>query len=812
MAAALTQEALAERAAVSARAISDLERGLYRAPQQATVARLAAALGLDASEQAELQTAAQHLDGRSIGFTPSGTQPPDLPVSLTPLIGRARDETALRQLLVHEGMRLVTLTGPGGVGKTRLALQAAASVRSHFEGGAVVVSLAPLRDPALVLPTLAQVLGVPESPGLTLHDVLIRFLHDKHLLLVLDNFEQVAAAAADVGALAAACPHLHLLITSRVPLHLHGEQRVPLPPLGLPSLATLPPLERLAQEGAVALFVHRAQAFVPGFRLTPANAAAVAEICVRLDGLPLAIELAAARLPVLPPAALVARLERRLPLLTGGPRDVPARQQTLRATLTWSHDLLDDAAQALFRRLGMFVGGGTLEAVEAVCRPGGEAHDTDLLDLLGVLVDNNLVQRDEPLSLVEEAELVRYTMLETVREYATERLTASGDAAEVARRHAAFYLALAEQAALHLTGREQLVWLTRLEAERDNLRAALRHYWECAAGEQGLRLALALVWFTVLRGGRAEHLGWLTAFLAQPRGATPATLWATALGQAGLWNCVDGTLAPGHRQLEDSRALGQELGDQAVVAWATLWLGSFAYDRGDYSRSRTLLEEGLACYRALSDPWGVAEALIHLGRALVPHGEHAHARTLLAESLALARRSGDRRQQGFALEVLGEVALAEGQLGAAEAAWMESRGIYQALGKTDGGAATVETFLGHLALQQHEYAAARTHYTAALQYGEGLHAFLGLQVLRGLAVVAAAHGRAERCLRLAAASTALGDATGIHPPHPAPQAVEQAVQLARATLSDRAAAVWAAGHSLSWAQALDLALDAEPAS
>jgi tetratricopeptide (TPR) repeat protein len=457
----------------------------------------------------------------------------------------------------------------------------------------------------------------------------------------------------------------------------------------------------------------------------------------------------------------------------------------------------------LFRRLGVFVGGWTLEAAEAVC--AGEGVDEgEVLDLLDALLDKSLVRQE-----AETEGAWRYGMLETIQEYALERLAQSSERAWVARRHAAYVLALAEQAAPYLTGQAQLVWLARLEAERDNLRAALRHYQENGAVEEGLRLVAALVWFVLLRGGVGEHHTWATAFLALPGGTAWPHLRAAALGYAGLETIILGAPVAGRRQLEEARALGQTLGDQRVVAWAAYWLGSFACEGGDHAEAQPLLEESVALYRAVGDPWGSAEAAIKLGRSLASDGDHERARALLEEGLAIAPRTGDRRSLGTALEVVGELAWSVGDVWEAGVAWEESLATYQELGSV-GGIATVHTLLGHLALHDEDYGCARRHYAAALQYHSvGLLAQRAVQVLGGLSLVAAAEGKAERCLRLAAAGTALAAATGVRSPFLDAQMLDGAVQAARATLGRRAVAVWAAGRAMSRAQVVAYACDAD---
>jgi predicted ATPase len=412
--------------------------------------------------------------------------PNNLPVQPTPLIGRDAEVASLCSLLRRSDVCLVTLSGPGGVGKTRLALQVAAELLDDFDDGAYFVDLAPIGEVALVAPTIAQTLGVRETGNRRLLDSLKDYLREKQVLLVLDNFEHVVAAAPVVAEVLAAAPRLSVLVTSRVALHLRGEKEVVASPLALPDPQRLPPLAVLSQYAAVELFIERALDVQPNFAVTNENAPAVAEVCYRLDGLPLAIELAAARIKLFAPQTLLARLEKRLPLLTGGARDLPTRQQTLRNTIDWSYELLNAGEQTLFRRLAVFVGGCTLEAAQVICNVEGELA-WDVVDGLAALLDQSLVQQgDGP-----DGE-PRFTMLETIREYALEQLEAHSEADAVRRRHAEYYLALAETAQPQFQRAERYRWSERTESEHYNLRAALAWALEGGDVEIGGRLAVAL--------------------------------------------------------------------------------------------------------------------------------------------------------------------------------------------------------------------------------------------------------------------------------------------------------------------------------
>src|SRR5215203_4806389 len=448
------------------------------------------------------------------------SHPNNLPLQPTPLVGREREVEEISERLRSEQVHLLTLTGPGGTGKTRLALQAAADLLEEFEDGVFFVALATITDPELVPSTIAGPLGVKESAEQPLLETLKSFLQQKHLLLLLDNFEQVLEAAPLVGELVAADPKLKILATSRIPLRLYGEQEYMVPPLALPDPRVLPPLEVLAQYEAVRLFVERARAVKPDFEVTNESAPAVAEICARLDGLPLAIELAAARTKLLPPQALLSRLSNRLQLLKGGARNLPARQQTLRGTISWSYNLLNEEEKTLFWRLSVFSGGSTLEAIEEICDPEG---DIDVLEGVDSLVEKSLLRQEEGVG-----EEPRFVMLETVHEYAREKLEESGEAEKIKRAHAEHFLAMAEEANAELRGPEAAKGLERLEVEHDNMRAALSWAIGRQKVELGLRLAGALWRFWSVRGHYGEGRRWLEgALVAGGRGSTASR--ATAL-------------------------------------------------------------------------------------------------------------------------------------------------------------------------------------------------------------------------------------------------------------------------------------------
>jgi len=578
--------------------------------------------------------------------------PNNLPIQPTSLIGREKEVAALLNLLRREEVRLLTLTGPGGTGKTRLGLQVAAELIDIFPDGVYFVNLAPLSDPALVLPTLAQTLDIKESAELPLLELLKSSLHLKHLLLLLDNFEQVVLAALQVAELLAACPKLKIMVTSRMALHVSAEQEFAVPPLMLPDPKHLPALVVLSQYEAVALFIQRAQAVKSDFQVTNATAPAVAEICVRLDGLPLAIELAAARSKVLPPQALLARLGQRLAVLTSGARDVPERQKTLRNTIEWSYLLLDAYEQRLFRRISIFVGGCTLEAIEAVCiELDTNATSGQILDRVSSLVDKSLLQQTE-----QEGEEMRLVMLETIREYGLERLTSSGEWEETQQAHANYYLWFSEEEVEpQLWGPRQVRWLQRLEREHGNLRAALRWFLEQGTStqsiEKALRLGAALRSFWLTRGYYSEGRTFLEQALARSEGSE-GSIRAKGLRAAASMADAQGDNDRMEALSKESLTLYRQLGDRRGIAYALFYLGGVSANRGDYATASQLAEEALALRREVGNKHDIAWSLYLLADLVSQQGEYSRGHVLLEESLALFRELGNTRGIALALTSL----------------------------------------------------------------------------------------------------------------------------------------------------------------
>ena len=614
-----------------------------------------------------------HSDHRLPSGQPSAASPPQgldrLPVPMTSLVGREREVAAVGRLLSRQDVRLVTLTGPGGVGKTRLSVRVAEELLGSFPDGAAFVPLASIRDPALVLPAIAATLGVREARDQPVSAQLVAHLRDRALLLVLDNLEQVPGAAPRIAEVLAACPGVKVLATSRSPLRVSGEYTFNVPPLSLPSWGERgdgpPPFEDLARSEAVHLFVERAQATRADFVLTETTAGAVAEVCRRVDGLPLAIELAAARVAALPPAALLARLETRLPVLAGGPRDAPQRLRTMRDAIGWSYDLLDEAEQRLFQQLAVFVGGFTLSAAEAVAEEKDDPA-ADVLTGITVLVDATLLRLEE----VPEDE-PRYAMLETVREFGLEQLVASGEEGATRDRHAAWCLALAERAEPELIGPEQRQWIQRLEREQPNLRAA--HAWltERRETELVLRLAAALWTFWFVRGLLREGYGWLTQALEAGNDG-PAANRVRVLFGAGMLAWARGDFRQAEMLGAQARLLAQEHGLEFGLAQSIYLLFLAAEMQGRHNEAIRLGEAGVERLRACEAwPW-LAYALGDVGTRLVEAGDRKRGEAWIAEGLALHRKVGNKQGLGNKLSDLGRVSHEAGDGRAAARHYAES--------------------------------------------------------------------------------------------------------------------------------------------
>ncbi len=764
-----------------------------------------------------------------------------LPTPLTPLLGRQQEVATARQLIRRPEVRLITLSGPGGVGKTRLGIQVASELTAEFADGVAFVSLAPIRDPELVLLTIAQALGMQDAGNQKPLARLQAYLHDKELLLFLDNVEQVAAAAPQVAELLVTCSRLTVLAASRAILHISGEHEYPVTPLALPNLRQLPDVATLAQIPAVALFVARAQAVMSAFQLDAENAAAVAAICVHLDGLPLAIELAAARSKLLPPQAILARLTAapgsRLQLLRGGPLDLPARQQTLRDTIAWSYSLLTTPEQVLFRRLAVFVGGFTFEAAEsllativedaaaatslsAFAPPSTRYPPLTTLDGLAQLLDQSLL-----IPMTAPADQTtgqpRYTLLETIREYGLEQLTLSGELAAIQQAHAAYYLALATAAEPHLAGPDQGIWLARLEAEHDNLRAALA--WALARGDGAwaLHLSSVLWWFWYRRSHWHEGRQWLQQALAlsptegiagnpgeSPDAHDPLRWRAKALNGASLMAYYQGDYSQATTLSSASVALFRQLGDKRGIAGALHGLALVARAGDNYAAVRAIYRESLALYREVGDRSHTAYTLFYFGIAHWLEGDYDGAEPLFQESLTIAQELNDRKAIAFGLFGIGQVALGRNDYAVAQTYLAESLPDHIILGD-QRSTSRVRYGLGDAAAGAGDYAAAYVHYRHCLTLGQALgDRYFMIWCLEGVARVATAYGQPLRAVQLLAAGAALRDTLGISQPPFRRATYAQLQATLRSQLDDATfATAWAAGQALNLEQAVQYALD-----
>ena len=651
-AAGLTQEELASRAGMTAKAVGALERGERKRPYPHTVRSLADALELDEDRRSSLLASVPRRRDGGVAATSApavAVAELDLPVPPTPLLGRERELEEIEAFLREA--RLLTLTGTGGVGKTRLALEAARRVAARdFLNGAAFVALAPLGSFALVFPTVARSFGLRESEDQTPHQLLCSYLREKRMLLVLDNFEHVMEAAPGVSALIGSCPNLTVLVTSRAPLRVRGEQDYPVGPLALPFSTRNPAAEDVAASPSGKLFLERARAASPAFEVTAANASAVASVCWRLDGLPLALELAAAKTRFLSPAALLSRLDRALS--ASWARDMPDRQRTMQATLDWSFDLLEPSQKELFGRLSVFAGGFTLEAAEEVCA-FGEIEAMEVLEFLGGLVEQSLV------TARPDADGVRYGMLEPVRQYALEKMREAGEEGETRRRHAGFYLDFAEKTEPLIKGWDQVEWLDRLEAENDNLRAAIGWLIEAGDAPTAARFGKPLGMYWVMRTRHTEGRLWMEQVLssedlpAQMRGRA---LWALAA-------CVYGS-GDDERHMaisEEATAVFREIGDRHGVAYALGMIGFASLQLGDLDRADEALEEALRLFREEGDEWAMAQILTHLAVAPLRRGDFGRSKEYAEEALALTRRTGDRLAADIALSMLAQIAWESGE-------------------------------------------------------------------------------------------------------------------------------------------------------
>ena len=756
-AAGLTQEELAFRAGLTPNAVSGLERGKTRRPYPNTVRSLADALGLTKEERASLLAAVPKRETIA-PETPSpvpGASDSSLPNPPTPLLGREQELEELRDLLLDNSeVRLLTLTGIGGVGKTHLAVELAREAEGDFPDGVVFVALAPLRDPALVVPTIARSMGLREGQGQNVADALRAHLSQKQMLLVLDNFEHLLEAAAEVVYLIETCPALLVLATSRAPLRVRGEHEYSVPPLALPSSTQNTTQEEVLKTSSGRLFVQRARATSPAFALTSENAPSVAAICWRLAGLPLALELAAAKARLLEPAALLSRLDQALS--TAWARDLPERQRTMRATLDWSYDLLSEPEQRLFRCLSVFAGGFTLEAAEAV---GASEEPEEVLDLLGALVEHSLVLVQPP----EEGGEARCGMLELVRQYASEKLEESEEGEETRRRHAAFFLDLAERATPELWGARQVGWLGILERENENLEAAISLSLEDGEAETVARFCWALGVFWWTRGHHREGHRWAEAALG---GELPPGLRSRVLTVAGGMAYARGDHGAAEARWGEALRISADAGDTLAEGYARHGIGMLEMGRSEFAAAASCFRTVFPIFEERGEGLMASLALTLTGTSLLAQGDLGGARRMFEEGLESARRWGNAVGTYVALYNLAQLALARGDLGPAADALEEGVGL--------SGYTKDRANLAHF--------------------------------LEALSAVAALRGEVERAAVLIGAAEGSLKELGTPVYHyyiPDPSLRERAVAEARASLGDEAfEEAWTQGREMTFEQAV----------
>jgi predicted ATPase len=728
---------------------------------------------------------------------------PSLPRADFPLLGREGELETIRTMIIGEGARLVTLTGPGGSGKTRLALTAAEQLLDWFGGRVFFVPLASVTERDLVGAAIAQVMGAGDPSRAPLPAVIASLrATDARSLLVIDNFEQVIEAAADLAELIAACSSLTILVTSREILHLYAERNIPVPPLPVPESVDESSSAEAMKNPAVMLFVQRARAANPALELDPGNITAIAEICRRLDGLPLAIELAAARTRLITPRAILARIGERLKLLTGGARDLPGRQQTLRRTLDWSYELLSAEEQALIRRVAVFAGSFTIEQAEAVADPFSRL-DLAIEDGIGSLVDKSLLVRRGD----EDGE-PRFAMLGVVRDYAAEQLAASGEEEETRKAHAAYYVVLAEEGAQALRTGESALWLSRLAREHDNLRAAIE--WTTSSGriDWGMRIAVGIFPFWE----RSEHLSEgrrrLDALLSDPRAGGDDLLRARALFAVAVLACTQNDNDVAAKRAEESLNLYRTLDDRGGIAVSCNCLGLVYTELRDLERAASNLEESLALWRSSGDEASYARSLTNLAMVRRLQGESEAAREMYNETEAVFRRISDQSSAAWARNHQGDVAREMGELEEASGHYAAALSAFRELGDSWGIASSLVD-IGTLSRREGRFDEAAAAYRESLEHFGRLGHSRGIaRVLEAAALLSVEQGRYERALTLAGAASRLRDLLGAPLPEPEQAEIDRGLETARQALDlEGARQPYQCGRCMGVAEAIGYALD-----
>lgn len=766
----LTQEELAERAGVSARLISDLERGVVQRSRRDTVEMLADGLELEATERATF--AALSRRRQVVAAEQQAVAPPSvkLPLQPTSFIGREREVSATTSLLLQPETRLVTLTGPGGVGKTRLAIETARRSASAFPDGVVFVDLSAVSAPDQVVPAIATALELQANSGAAALDELAQGLQDKGMLLVLDNLEHLIAVGPDISTLVDRCPHLNVLATSRQILQLRAEREYPVAPLGLPDSGNGMSIDTLSETPAIQLFVSRAESAQPSFALTEENAEVVAGIVTQLDGLPLAIELAAARMRLLAPHELFQRLNRSLSLLTGGPRDVPDRQRTLRGAIEWSYQLLAPEEQRVFSWLAVFNGGFSLDAAEYLVEQMDGSAPVSALDALASLVDKSLIQRRRRSDVESGPLATRFRMLETIREYGLEQLAQLDERDEVRDHHAVWCVEIASQSDEGLNGPQQSEWLARLRAEHENFRAALDWTIELGQSEQALLLSGSLLRFWVSVGQFAEARRWY----------------------------------------EQALDLDPEA-EAAPRAKALLGIEVISYFQGDYAAAKAYGEEGLRIYQTLDDADGIAKSYGNLGLVADAEEDYDRATEFYERALTIFQEIGDRTHTHFMLGNLGLIAHLQGDQERAAKRIEASLAISREMENHTSIAINLGN-LGLVTFARGDLDKALAYQVEALELRTSLDDDPRLgRSFDDIAIIATARGDYERAARLFAAAEMVRTVLGTSSP-PSDREFRQSYieNTQRALGQDRFLACWEEGAALSTDDAVRFALDASP--